>query len=460
MIPACSETIPNGECIHMSKEITLKRDLSLSHVVTMGLAWMSPMIFFTSFGVLHEGAGGMLLAAYVLAFVAIIFTALSYGQMAKAFPVSGSAYTYVSKAINPFLGFVVGWAILLDYLFSCIVAVLMFGVNLHAQFSFVPSAVWIVLLTLIVMVINIIGIKTSANINKIFVLLQLLFIAGFCGMLVYKAVTGGVSAGLNPFPASSGVSFSTILAGASLVCFSFLGFDSITTMAEETKDPKKTIPRAIFIIVVTAGLLYFITAYLIQQIYPNFAYTHVDSAGYELMQSIGGGLLAGIFTFVIIFSVLSQGMSSMTTVTRLLLVMGRTSLLPKPFASLHAKYRTPVFNILLMSLISLSALFISLETAIKFVSFGALTAFLFVNISVIAHYIVRQKQRAPRDLLIRLVCPLFGSLFVLYLITLLGRSSLLLGTGWLIVGLVYYAVRRVKFSSLDKAAAATPERSV
>ncbi|WP_454190165.1 APC family permease [Paenibacillus sp. Marseille-Q7038] len=430
----------------MSSNITLKRNLSLSHVVAMGLAWMSPMIFFTSFGVLHEGSGGMLLAAYMLAFIAILFTAGSYGQMAKAFPLSGSAYTYVSKAMNPFMGFLVGWVILLDYLFSCIVAVLMFGVNLHAEFPSIPSSVWIILLTLVVMAINIIGIKTSANVNKIFVLMQIMFIAGFCALLTYKATNEGFTSELNPLSISTGVSFSAILAGASLVCFSFLGFDSITTMAEETKDPKKTIPRAIMIIVIVAGLIYFVTAYLIQQMYPSLTFSHTDSAGFELMQLIGGNGLSSIFTFVIIFSVLAQGMSSMTTVSRLLFVMGRSSLLPKKFSSIHPKFRTPVFNIMLVSVISLSALFINLETAIMFVSFGALTAFLFVNLSVIFHYIIREKQHRPRDLVYRLLCPLIGAGFMFYLITLLKTSSLLLGTGWITLGLLFYLVKRIRAS--------------
>ncbi|HBU80431.1 MAG TPA: amino acid permease [Paenibacillus sp.] len=433
----------------MSDNLTLKRDLSLSHVVTMGLSWMSPMIFFTSFGVLHEGSKGMLLAAYLLAFIAILFTALSYGQMAKAFPVSGSAYTYVTKSMNPFIGFLVGWAILLDYLFSCIIAVLMFGINLHAQFTSIPSFVWILLCTLVVMIINIIGIKTSANVSKIFVIMQILFIAGFCSLLVYRAFQGGITAGWNPLNTQDGVPISTILAGASLVCFSFLGFDSITTMTEETKNPRKTIPRAIIIIVLLAGLMYFVTAFLIQQMYPSFTFNHVDSAGFELMQSIGGPLLASIFTFVIIFSVLSQGMSSMTTVTRLMFVMGKTSLLPRAFASLHPTLRTPVFNIVLMSVISLSAMFISLETAIMFVSFGALTAFLFVNLSVIFHYIIREKQRSPRDMFVRFLCPLLGAGFVFYLITLLDVSSLMLGSGWLAAGLIYYLVKRLKPTTVN-----------
>ncbi|WP_054025067.1 APC family permease [Bacillus sp. FJAT-28004] len=443
----------------MQQSTELKRNLSLSHVVTMGLAWMSPMIFFTSFGVLHEGSGGLLLGAYVLAFIAIMFTAASYGQMAKAFPVSGSAYTYVAKSMNPFLGFVVGWAILLDYLFSCIIAALMFGINLNAQFPSVPSFVWIILLIIVVMVINIIGIKTSANVNKIFVVLQVLFIAGFCALLVYQAVKNGFTAGFNPLPANGGISLSTLLAGASLVCFSFLGFDSITTMAEETKDPQKTIPRAIMIIVLLAGIMYFATAYLIQQIYPTFSFSNVDAAGYELMQTIGGSTLAAIFTFVIIFSILSQGMSSMTTVSRLLFVMGRTSLLPKgSFGSVHAKYRTPVFNILLVSIITLGSLFISLEIAIKFVSFGALTAFLFVNLSVIFHYIVRNKRKRASDLILRLLFPLIGAAFVFYLITLLDSASLLLGSGWLALGLVYYAFKR--FKKMDQNLAITDLENV
>lgn len=432
----------------MSEKLTLKRNLSLSHVVTMGLAWMSPMIFFTSFGVLHEGSQGMLLAAYVLAFVAILFTAGSYGQMAKAFPVSGSAYTYVSQAMNPFIGFLVGWVILLDYLFSCIVAVLMFGINLHAQFPSIPSPLWIVLLTLIVMTINVIGIKTSANVNKIFVLMQIIFIAGFCAFLVYKAMTQGVTAGLNPLHSVEGVPFSAVLAGASLVCFSFLGFDSITTMAEETRQPEKTIPRAILIIVSIAGVMYFATAYLIQQMYPSFAFVHMDSAGFELMQVIGGGTLASIFTFVVIFSVLAQGMSSMTTVSRLLFVMGRSSLLPRKFSSIHPKFRTPVFNIVLVSVISLAALFISLETAIMFVSFGALTAFLFVNLSVIGHYIIREKRRRLQDWIVRMIFPLLGAMFILYLITQLGASSLLLGTGWIVLGLLLYVNHRMRSASI------------
>jgi putrescine importer len=423
----------------------LKRNLSSSHVVSMGLAWMSPMIFFTSFGVLYEGSRGMLFGAYLLSFIAIFFTAASYGQMAKAFPVSGSAYTYVSKALNPLFGFIIGWAVLLDYIFACIVSVLMFGINLNAQFPSIPYSFWVVSITIVVMIINIIGIQTTANTSKVFVLLQILFILVFCGLLIYISLNNGFTAGRNPLTNPQGIPLSTIMGGASLVVFSFLGFDSITTLADETKDPRKTIPRAIMVIVLVAGVLYFATSYLIQQVYPNLSFTNPDSAGFELMQMIGGSGLAAFYIFVIVFSILTQAMSSLTTASRLLLVMGQTSLLPKKtFGSVHSKFKTPIFNIVLASLISLTALFISLENAIRFLNFGALTAFLFVNISVVYHFIIRSKQYKLKDFVLRLIFPSIGALFVLYLITLLDSASFLLGSGWLIIGLVYYFIRKKK----------------
>lgn len=427
----------------MTQFVALKRSLTMSHIVTMGLAWMSPMIFFTSIGVLYEGSGGRLFAAYLIAFIAIFFTALSYGQMAKAFPKSGSAYTYVSKSFNPVLGFIVGWAVLLDYIFACIVSVLMFGINLNAQFHSIPIFVWVTLVTLIVMIVNIVGIKFSANMNKIFVILQIVFIAGFCALLIYRAVNNGMTFGLNPLSNPHSVPFSMIMGGASLVVFSFLGFDSVTTLAEETKSPKNIIPRSIMWIIGIAGLLYFTTAYLIQQMYPELAFTNPDSAGFELMRIIAGPGLSSIFTFVIIFAVFSQAMSSLTTVTRLLYVMGQSSLLPKlTFGSVHPKFNTPTFNIVLMSLVSLAALFISLENAIRFLNFGALSAFFFVNLSVPVHYVVREKRRSPKDLFIRLLCPSVGAMFILYLFSLLDSLSFWLGGTWLFIGIVIYLFRK------------------
>ncbi|KYD13154.1 APC family permease [Saccharococcus caldoxylosilyticus] len=431
--------------LKMEKTQKLKRTLTLFQVVFLGLAWMTPMIFFTSFGILFEASKGMLTAAYMLAFIAIFFTASSYGKMAKAFPVSGSALTYITKAMNPFVGFLVGWAILLDYFFSCIIAVLMFGINLHAQFPSIPTYVWIIVLDIVIMIINIIGVKSSANVSRVFVIMQIIFIAIFCSTVLNHLLRTGsattVSSLSSPFIMNSHVTFSNILAGASIVCFSFLGFDSITTMAEETINPKKNIPRAIMIIIVIAAVLYFTTSYLIQLAYPHFTFQNPDSAGFELAKTVGGNLISSLFTFVLIFAILTQGVSSMTTVSRLLYVMGRNALLPKKsFGYVHPKFKTPVFNIVIVSILSLLALVIDLDTCIKFVNFGALVAFMFVNLSVIAHYFIKEKQRSLQQFISYLLFPLIGAGFIFYLLTLLDKWSLLLGSAWLVIGFVYLAI--------------------
>ena len=300
----------------------------------------------------------------MLAFIAIFFTAYSYGIMARKFPLfSGSAYTFTAKSISPYFGFLVGWALLLDYLFSPIIACLTFGIYLHAQFPAIPAFVWIVMLNVILAVVNIIGINFSATISKIFVWIQMVFILIFCVFLM-KNLSGGLHP-LQPF-IQTDIPFTTLLAGASIICFSFLGFDSITTMSEETVNSEKTIPRAIIIIIVAASVLYVAPSYLTQLVYPHLTFHDMDSAGFEIVKMVGGAGLSALFITVLILAIFTQGLASVTSVTRLLFVMGRDSILPKRvFGYLHPKLNTPVLNILIVTFVSLLALTISLDTAVE-----------------------------------------------------------------------------------------------
>ncbi|WP_171684525.1 APC family permease [Paenibacillus planticolens] len=422
----------------MTNEVSLRKSLSLYQVVYMGLAWMTPMIYFSIYGIAYENAHGMLAQAYLLAFIAIFFTAYSYGVMSKTFPTSGSAYTYTQKSIHPYLGFLVGWALLLDYFFSPIIACLTFGIYLHAQFPSIPAYVWIIGLNIVLGAVNMIGIKFSANISKLFVWIQILFIAVFCFFLA-RNLTGDV----HPMGLfiQNDVPFSAILAGASMICFSFLGFDTVTTMSEETVNAKKTIPRAIMIIIVTASILYLVPSVLTQLIYPHLTLVNVDSAGFEIVKLVGGAALSSVFITVLILAIFTQGLSSVTSVSRLLYVMGRDSILPKRvFAFLHPKFNTPVINIAIVSCVSLLALAISLDSAVKFVNFGALTAFFFVNISVIAQKYIKEKQRSVKHTFLYLALPLAGAGFIGYLLSLLDLDALWMGGVWLIIGIMYHLI--------------------
>lgn len=163
----------------MDKQPTLVKSLKLHQVVFMGLAWMTPMIFFTVYGVAHQAASGMMAAAYAIAFIAIFFTAYSYSHMVKAYPISGSAYTYTKKAIHPKAGFLVGWALLLDYLFSPIIAILTFGIFMNTEFPAVPIFVWIIIMNIVLAIVNIVGIKSVAQVSGVSVLFQIGFILVF-----------------------------------------------------------------------------------------------------------------------------------------------------------------------------------------------------------------------------------------------------------------------------------------
>ncbi|NBD23397.1 APC family permease [Paenibacillus glycinis] len=422
----------------MREEAKLPRTLSLTQVVFLGLAWMTPMIYFSIYGIAYDSSSGMLTQAYLLAFVAILFTAYSYGLMSVAHPTSGSAYTYVKKSVHPYLGFLVGWALLLDYLFSPIIACLTFGIYMHAQFPVIPEYAWIIGINLVITLVNVKGASFSANLSKWFVLLQIGFIALFCALLIRNLPT--LHDPLAPLLQTT-IPIASILSGVSIICFSFLGFDSITTMAEETKNAKKNIPRAIGIIIIIASILYVTPSYLTQLVFPKaIAFADIDAAGLQIVKMVGGAALGTVFIAVLLFAIFTQGVSSVASVSRLMFVMGRERILPpRCFAYVHPKLKTPVVNILIVAIVSLLSLVIQLDLAVKFVNFGALTAFFFVNVSVVSHYYARERRRSFSGTLLYLILPTLGAGIVGWLFLLLSKDALMMGLAWLLAGIVYNA---------------------
>ncbi|MGG0462874.1 APC family permease [Priestia aryabhattai] len=156
----------------MNNQPALSKSLKVYQIVFLGLAWMTPMIFFTVYGASYDAAGGQMVLAYLIAFLAIFFTAYSYSRMVKAYPIAGSAYKYTKKAIHPRLGFLVGWALLLDYIFSPIIAILTFGIFMHTEFPSIPVYVWVIVMNIILALVNIVGIKSAARISGISVVFQ------------------------------------------------------------------------------------------------------------------------------------------------------------------------------------------------------------------------------------------------------------------------------------------------
>ncbi|MGW8426698.1 APC family permease [Peribacillus simplex] len=420
---------------------TLKRSLPLKYVVFFGLAFMAPTTLFSTYGVAVHSTNGMITSAYIVALIVMLFTAYSYAQMVKAFPNAGAAYTFTQKSLSPHIGFLVGWTIILDYMFSPMISALLLGIAMKAYFPLIPMYIWIILFVVTVTIINILGIKIAAKLNMGLLFLQFGTLALFT-IFSIKGLLNGQGAGtlfsILPF-IDSNINMPGFMSMIPILCFSFLGFDAVTTLSEETKNPQKAIPRAIYLVTIIGGLYYFIGSYFLQLVWPDYqSFKAPESAYMEIAMYIGGNFLISYMLAEGIMSSFSSAIASGTCASRILYAMGRERVLPaKIFGYLSPKYRTPVFNILIIGGVALSALFLSLTTAVSLINFGALFAFTFVNLSVIAHYYFRKKQRSLMGTIRYLIIPLIGASLTGFFWIKLDIYSLILGGTWFGVGFVY-----------------------
>ncbi|MEN5313811.1 APC family permease [Pseudomonas koreensis] len=420
----------------------LQRTLSLGSVVLFGIAYMTPIIVLGTFGILAQSTAGMVPAAYLAALVAMFFTALSYGRMAAAFPVAGSAYSYVRKAISPKLGFIAGWAVLLDYLFLPMAIWLIGAAYLASAFPSIPQWIWVLAFIGITSAINVIGLKLANGINALLMLVQFLVLIAFVALCVHY-VGGDASTPLwsiKPF-FNGDMQMPLIMSGAAIACYSFLGFDAVSTLTEETRDPRRTIPRAIMLITLIGGLIFVGVSYFVQIAHPSLQFASVDSAAYEIARNIGGDLFVSIFLIGLIVGQFASGLSAQASGSRLLFAMGRDGVLPKSFfGTLHARFGTPVNSILLCAVVALLALKLDVTTSTSFINFGAFLAFSLVNLSVIFHYWIGGEKKGLRELVLFLVFPLIGLVADLWLMVSLDHLAVYLGLSWLAIGVLYLAV--------------------
>ncbi|MDG9885955.1 APC family permease [Pseudomonas sp. GD04058] len=422
--------------------LQLRKSLRLWQVVIIGLAYLTPMTVFDTFGIVSGLTSGHVPSAYILALLGILFTAVSYGVLVRHFPQSGSAYTYTQKAINPHVGFLVGWSSLLDYLLLPMVNALLAKLYLGAMFPEVPGWVWVTAFVTLITLINIRSINLVANFNVLFVGVQLVIMAVF----VYLCLRGlgegegqGTPWTLIPF-SDDKTQLSALMAGATILCFSFLGFDAVTTLSEETHQPEKVIPRAIFLTALIGGAVFILISFFIQAYFPTMErFQDHEAALPEIALYVGGKLFQSIFIACTVINTIASGLASQTSVSRLLYVMGRDKVIPHGlFARLHPRYKTPVLNIIVVGLISLSAIFFDLVTATSIINFGALVAFSFVNLAVINHCYLRQgMKQGLGNKLKHLILPTIGFCIIALLWLDLNEHSLLFGGVWAAAGVLY-----------------------
>jgi putrescine importer len=423
---------------HHVHHATLQKQLHLRAVLLFGLAYMTPIIVLGIFGVIAVKSNGASAGSYLLATVAMLFTALSYGLMAKHFPVAGSAYTYVRKSLDSRLGFVVGWAILLDYLFLPLVIWLIGGAYLQGQFPGVPFWVWIVAYIVLTSALNVIGLKVADRTNFVLMTVQLLILLFFVILSITHLVSGSQSlVSVTPFVGGGG--FSAIAAGAAVAAYSFLGFDAISTLTEETYDAERTIPKAIVLVAFIGGAIFIVVTYFVTLVSPGGTFDNADSLAADIAKTIGGSLFGAVFLTGLIVGQFTSGLAAQAAVARLLYAMGRDNVLPRRlFGWVSERFHTPVFNIALAGIIGLTAIFLDVATSTSFINVGAFTAFTLVNLSVIGYFLRHRGDRLSPWRYILL--PVIGAIIDIYLLTQLDSKALILGLSWLGIGIVYLLV--------------------
>jgi amino acid transporter len=297
-----------------------------------------------------------------------------------------------------------------------------------------------VLITIVIVtVLNIVGIVSVARANVLIIALQAVFIVVFLVLAVVTLTHSGTVDLMAPLTGDgSATGLSPVLAGAAILCLSFLGFDAVSTLSEEANDPTRSVPRAIMIATITAGVLFVVLSYISQLVFPSNQFADVDSGSLDVMKTAGGQFLSTFFTAAYVAGALGSAITSQASVARILYAMGRDGILSRRvFGHIPPRFTTPTYAILVVSVISLGAIWLDLADLASIVSFGALVAFSAVNLTVVKHYFVDAGDRGGGGFVNNLVLPLIGFGLTVWLWTSLSGFALKVGLIWFGLGFLW-----------------------
>lgn len=428
-----------------NNRVELAKTLTLLQVVMIGLAYIQPMTIFDTFGMVSDKTGGHVPTSYIIALAAILFTALSYGKLVKRFPSAGSAYTYAQKSMSPHIGFLVGWTSLLSYIFMPMINILLAKIYLQDIFPTVEPAIFVVGLVILMTAANLRGINVIANLSTVIAIIQVGVMVVFT-FIVIHGVSNGEGTGevwtFRPF-ADEHTELIPLIAGATILCFSFLGFDGLSSLSEETPNAGKVIPRAIFLTALIGGIIFITVSFFLQQFFPDVSrFKNINETQPDIMRFVAGAFFQSIILVFSCVTVLASGMAAHAGSARLMYVMGRDGVFPeKIFGHVSPKWRTPSYNVLMVGGLALGAIWFEMDFATALINFGALIAFTFVNISVISQFFIRERRiNGIKNILNYLILPVIGTLTVCVLWLNIEEDSMVYGLIWTAVGLVYMAI--------------------
>ena len=421
----------------------LRRSLTLWDLILYGVIVIQPVAPMSVFGVLSNRGHGHVVTTILIAMVGMLFTAISYGRMARVYPSAGSAFTYVGQEINPVLGYVTGWSMVMDYMLNPMICIVWCSQQAHVFAPGVPYWGWAIFFALVLTILNIQGVKTSARVNAglaaaMGAVIVVFFVAA--ARYIFGVPHEGASFFTRPFYDPKLFDFRAVLGGTSIAVLTYIGFDGISTLSEEAENPRRNILLATVLTCLVIGILSAFEVYAAQLIWPaSQPFPNEDTAFVAVAQRAWPPLFA-VVGFTLLVANFGSALGAQIGAARLLYGMGRSNALPKSFfGAVDARHRIPRNNVIFVGACALTAALLvtvgmfSYGLGAEMLNFGALLAFMGVNAAAIVHYYVRQNDRT----LLNLLPPLGGFLICLALWLSLSRPAKIAGIIWMAAGIAF-----------------------
>jgi amino acid transporter len=434
----------------------LKRVLGLWDLIYYGVILTSPIAAVPLFGEGQVLSHGHTVATLMLAMVAMSVTAVSFGRMASVYPSSGSVYTYISRELNPHVGFVIGWAMFLEYLFQPVQNALYAVLAVQRMVPRIPFAILAALAVGLITVMTVQGIRFTARTNEVLlgfmVLVTTIFIVeAFRFIVLHHHVAGLIS--MQPIYNPATFNLRALAAGTSLAALVFIGFDGVSILAEEVENPKRNVLLASVLVVIFTGLFSGLQVYLAQRVWPDYTtLQNPETAFMDVARVASGPMLFAAYGVMLLVSSIACGLAGHVGASRLLYSMGRDDVLPKKiFGYLSPTKSNPVYNIWIIGVLAyIAVITIPWEHAAEIVTFGALLAFMAVNLAALKHFWFSRDATRRRNFLVDAFVPSFGIVFCFVLLISLQSWTKWAGIAWLVVGVAYGAYKTRGFTMRPK----------
>ena len=428
-------------------------------LIFFGIVLIQPIAPVPLYGVAQQLSDGHFTLIIPIAMVAIMITAVSYGRMAALFPSAGSAYTYVGKGLNPHLGFLAGWAMFLDYLLLPLINTVWISAAMHNVYTpKIPFVVWAAIIAGIITLLNLRGVRSSARANKILLAFMFTVVAFFIVLAVRFLYSHQGWHGLfsiQPFYDPATFSAHRILTATSFAALTYIGFDGVTTLAEDVENPKRNVLIALVLVCLFTGVFGGLEVYLGQRVWPDWhSFKSLETAFMDICGRVGGPALFNAMGVVLILAAFGSGLGGGLGAAKLLFGMGRDNVLPRKFFGyVTPGTSTPTYNIILIGVISfagaeaLNYIGSAYQHAGELLNFGAFLSFMGVNFATFWQFSVVARPGYKRRLFLDAFLPLAGFAFCALICWNLNPLAKIAGGIWCAIGLLYVAYKTKGFRS-------------